>query len=206
MRNLCRGKFKIPNVNGMRTDVAEVNKRIVFRCWCWLVAGLQMNITGWTESDRKRNVKWSTRSGVVSWKISVSEPNMNTWSQQTDRMRRMSSQKPRRNRPKCLSVGGIHDLLKAFSVMADLRKENGHEACGKWITLVSAMRTGDGGNMTPEYYAWTNTAESDLMRTIIRWPPDQKSAVVNAADYYWTKGVLKIQHLTMQSSGMVYAD
>ena len=47
-------KSEIPNVNGMRTDVVDALK---FRYCAGRVAALRTNITGWTESDRRKSVK-----------------------------------------------------------------------------------------------------------------------------------------------------
>ena len=43
-------KSEIPNVNGMRTDVVDALKELK-------VPVLRTNITGWTESDRRKSVK-----------------------------------------------------------------------------------------------------------------------------------------------------
>lgn len=50
-------KSEIPNVNGMRTDVVDALKELKVPVLRWPVAALRTNITGWTESDRRKSVK-----------------------------------------------------------------------------------------------------------------------------------------------------
>lgn len=82
--------------------------------------------------------------------------------------------------------------FEGVSPMADLRKENGHEAPWKVDYFgVGNENWGCGGNMTPEYYA----NEYRRYQTYVRnYHPDRPIKKIccgaNVADYYWTKGVL----------------
>ena len=83
--------------------------------------------------------------------------------------------------------------MDGVSPMADLRKENGHEAPWKVDYFgVGNENWGCGGNMTPEYYGNLYRRYQTYVR---EYKADEKIYKIccgaNVDDYHWTEGVLK---------------
>ncbi len=79
------------------------------------------------------------------------------------------------------------------SPMAEQRKANGHEKPWKLDYFgVGNENWGCGGNMTPEYYANLYRRYQTFIRQYNSDAPIKKVCCgANAADYFWTEGVLK---------------
>ncbi|MBD5477468.1 MAG: alpha-N-arabinofuranosidase [Lachnospiraceae bacterium] len=79
------------------------------------------------------------------------------------------------------------------SPMAELRKANGHEKPWKIDYFgVGNENWGCGGNMTPEYYGNLYRRYQTYVRQYRSDAPIRKICCgANAADYFWTEGVLK---------------
>ena len=153
---------------------------------------MRTNITGWTESDRRKSVKndQHTLGGVV-------EDNSFGTHEYMELCRQIGCKTYVNGN---LGSGTVREMsewveymtFEGVSPMADLRKENGHEAPWKVDYFgVGNENWGCGGNMTPEYYA----NEYRRYQTYVRnYHPDRPIKKIccgaNVADYYWTKGVL----------------
>ena len=186
-------KSEIPNVNGMRTDVVDALKELkvpVLR-WpggCFADEYHWMDGIGPKEKRKKMiNTHWG---GVV-------EDNSFGTHEYMELCRQIGCKTYVNGN---LGSGTVREMsewveymtFEGVSPMADLRKENGHEAPWKVDYFgVGNENWGCGGNMTPEYYA----NEYRRYQTYVRnYHPDRPIKKIccgaNVADYYWTKGVL----------------
>ena len=186
-------KSEIPNVNGMRTDVVDALKELkvpVLR-WpggCFADEYHWMDGIGPKEKRKKMiNTHWG---GVV-------EDNSFGTHEYMELCRQIGCKTYVNGN---LGSGTVREMsewveymtFEGVSPMADLRKENGHEAPWKVDYFgVGNENWGCGGNMTPEYYA----NEYRRYQTYVRnYHPDRPIKKIccgaNVADCYWTKGVL----------------
>lgn len=184
----------IPNVNGMRVDVVEALKKIkipVLR-WpggCFVDEYHWMDGIGPKESRKKMiNTHWG---GVV-------EDNSFGTHEFFELCEQLGCEAYVNGN---LGSGTVREMSEwveyitfdGVSPMADLRKQNGHEAPWKVKFFgVGNENWGCGGNMNPDYYA----NEYRRYQTYVR---DYKKDLhinkiccgANVADYEWTEGVLK---------------
>ena len=185
---------KIPNVNGMRTDVIEALKHIkipVLR-WpggCFADEYHWMDGIGPKETRKKMiNTHWG---GVVEDNSFGTHEFMELCKQLECKVYingNMGSGTVRE-----MSEWVEYLTFEGVSPMAELRKKNGQEK--PWTVEyfgVGNENWGCGGNMRPEYYANEYRRYQTYVRTYDEDRKVQKIACgANVADYDWTEGVLK---------------
>ncbi len=187
-------KSDIPNVNGMRTDVVEALKEIrvpVLR-WpggCFADEYHWMDGIGPKEKRKKMiNTHWG---GVV-------EDNSFGTHEFMELCRQLGCKTYINGN---LGSGTVQEMsewveymtFEGVSPMADMRKENGHEA--PWTVDyfgVGNENWGCGGNMRPEYYGDLYRRYQTYVRNYNSRKPIAKIACgPNADDYHWTDKVLE---------------
>jgi alpha-N-arabinofuranosidase len=184
----------IPNVNGMRTDVVEALKEMQVPLLRW-PGGCFADEYHWMDgigdkSKRKKmiNTHWG----------GVTEDNSFGTHEFMELCRQLGCKTYVNGN---LGSGTVQEMsqwveymiFEGVSPMADLRKENGHEAP---YTLdyfaVGNENWGCGGNMTPEYYGNLYRRYQTYLRNYNPTRPFKKVACgANVDDYHWTEGVLK---------------
>ena len=184
---------KIPNVNGMRTDVVEALKELKVPVLRW-PGGCFADEYHWRDGigpkDKRKKMINTHWGGVV-------EDNSFGTHEYMELCRQLGC-KTYVNAN--LGSGTVQEMsewveymtFKGVSPMADLRAQNGHEE--PW-TLdyigVGNENWGCGGNMTPEFYG----NEYRRYQTYVRNYDSKKQVKkiccgANVDDYEWTKGVL----------------
>ena len=184
---------KIPNVNGMRTDVVEALKELKIPVLRW-PGGCFADEYHWRDGIGPKE----TRKKMINthWGGVVEDNSFGT--HEYMELCRQLGCKTYVNAN--LGSGTVQEMsewveymtFKGVSPMADLRAANGHEE--PW-TLdyigVGNENWGCGGNMTPEYYG----NEYRRYQTYVRNYDSKKTVKkiccgANVDDYEWTKGVL----------------
>ena len=184
----------IPNKNGMRTDVVEALKemQIPLLRWpggCFADEYHWMDGIGPKENRKKMiNTHWG---GVVEDNSFGTHEFFELCDQlgcKTYVNGNVGSGTVRE-----MSEWVEYMTFDGVSPMADLRKENGHEAPWKIDYFgVGNENWGCGGNMTPEYYANLYRRYQTYVRHYDNAAPIKKvCGGPNVADYFWTEGVLK---------------
>ena len=184
----------IPNVNGMRKDVVEALKEMKIPVLRW-PGGCFADEYHWKDGigpkeNRKKmiNTHWG---GVVEDNSFGTHEFFELCDQlgcKTYVNGNVGSGTVRE-----MSEWVEYMTFDGVSPMADLRKENGHEAPWKIDYFgVGNENWGCGGNMTPEYYANLYRRYQTYVRHYDNAAPIKKvCGGPNVADYFWTEGVLK---------------
>ena len=184
---------KIPNVNGMRTDVVEALKELKIPVLRW-PGGCFADEYHWRDGvgpkeQRKKmiNTHWG---GVV-------EDNSFGTHEYMELCRQLGC-KTYVNAN--VGSGTVQEMsewveymtFKGVSPMADLRAQNGHEEPWKLDYIgVGNENWGCGGNMTPEFYGNEYRRYQTYVRNYDSKKKIQKICCgANVDDYEWTKGVL----------------
>ena len=184
----------IPNVNGMRTDVVEALKEIQVPVLRW-PGGCFADEYHWKDgigpkAGRKKmiNTHWG---GVV-------EDNSFGTHEFMELCRQLGCKTYVNGN---VGSGTVQEMsewveymtFEGVSPMADLRKENGHEA--PWTVDyfgVGNENWGCGGNMRPEFYGDMYRRYQTYVRNYNPEKPICKIACgANAGDYHWTDKVLE---------------
>ena len=183
----------IPNVNGMRQDVVEALKEMQIPVLRW-PGGCFADEYHWKDGigpkeSRKKmiNTHWG---GVV-------EDNSFGTHEFMELCRQLGCKTYVNGN---LGSGSVQEMsewieymtFNGVSPMADLRKENGHEAPWKLdYFAVGNENWGCGGNMTPEFYGNLYRRYQTYIRQYDQAAPIFKIACgANSDDYNWTKEVL----------------
>jgi alpha-N-arabinofuranosidase len=185
--------FQIPNVNGMRIDVVEALKEIHVPVLRW-PGGCFADEYHWKDgigpkAGRKKmiNTHWG---GVV-------EDNSFGTHEFMELCRQLGCKTYINGN---MGSGTVQEMsewveymtFEGVSPMADLRKENGHEAA--WTVDyfgVGNENWGCGGNMRPEFYGDMYRRYQTYVRNYNGKPISKIACGANAADYHWTDKVLE---------------
>ncbi len=185
---------EIPNVNGMRKDVVDALKEMQIPVLRW-PGGCFADEYHWKDgigpkADRKKmiNTHWG---GVV-------EDNSFGTHEFFELCEQLGCKTYVNGNVGSGTVQEMSEWVEyctfdGVSPMADLRGENGHEKPWKIDYFgVGNENWGCGGNMTPEYYGNLYRRYQTYVRQYNNDAPIQKICCgANAADYFWTEGVLK---------------
>lgn len=185
---------EIPNVNGMRKDVVEALKEMKIPVLRW-PGGCFADEYHWKDGigpkeTRKKmiNTHWG---GVV-------ENNSFGTHEFFELCRQLGCKSYVNGNVGSGTVQEMSEWVEymtfdGVSPMADLRKENGHEAPWKVDYFgVGNENWGCGGNMTPEYYGNLYRRYQTYVRQYNSDAPIQKICCgANEGDYQWTENVLK---------------
>ena len=201
-------KSEIPNVNGMRTDVVDALKELkvpVLR-WpggCFADEYHWMDGIGPKEKRKKMiNTHWG---GVV-------EDNSFGTHEYMELCRQIGCKTYVNGN---LGSGTVREMsewveymtFEGVSPMADLRKENGHEAPWKVDYFgVGNENWGCGGNMNPEFYGNMYRRYQTFVRDYDGNKKIRKIACgANSDDYEWTQEVMKacFRRISPQQHGMM---
>ncbi|MGN1159819.1 MAG: alpha-N-arabinofuranosidase [Lachnospiraceae bacterium] len=185
----------IPNTNGMRNDVVEALKRLHIPVLRW-PGGCFADEYHWRDGigpKQTRKKMINTHWGGVIEDNSFGTHEFMEFCRQIGAKTYINGN---------VGSGTVQEMsewveymtFEGVSPMADLRKENGHEAA--WTVDyfgVGNENWGCGGNMTPEYYANLYRRYQTYVRN---YHPDKPIYKIccgpNADDYDWMKNVLSV--------------
>ena len=197
---------KIPNVNGMRTDVVQALKEMKIPVLRW-PGGCFADEYHWMDGigpkeNRKRmiNTHWG---GVV-------EDNSFGTHEFMELCRQLECE-PYINGN--LGSGTVQEMSEwveyltfdGISPMAELRKQNGHEEPWKVKYFgVGNENWGCGGNMTPEFYGNMYRRYQTYCRNYGENKLYKIACGPNVDDYNWTEGVMKVAANYMDGLSLHY--
>ena len=184
----------IPNVNGMRTDVVEALKEMQIPVLRW-PGGCFADEYHWKDGigpkDKRKKMINTHWGGVV-------EDNSFGTHEYFELCRQLGCKTYVNGNVGSGTVQEMSEWVEyctfdGVSPMADMRKANGHEKPWKIDYFgVGNENWGCGGNMTPEYYGNLYRRYQTYIRQYNNAAPVRKVCCgPNAADYFWTEGVLK---------------
>ena len=184
----------IPNNNGMRTDVVEALKEMQIPVLRW-PGGCFADEYHWMDGvgpkDKRKKMINTNWGGVVEDNSFGTHEFMELCEQLGCKTYINGN----------VGSGSVREMsewieyltFEGVSPMADLRKENGHEAAWKVDYFgVGNENWGCGGNMRPQYYADLYRRYQTFVRNYKKDEPINKICCgANADDTYWTQEVMK---------------